>query len=80
MEFKCAIDQINDFDELSTNREVGFAFEYLQKCEKELMSDNEIDIEVYTKLVYLDSKLEITAVKQLYWCLQFTTRSDIIKV
>ena len=59
---------------------VGFAHKYLYKFKFESMSDDQIDIEVYAKLVKLDSRLGTTASEQLAKCLQFTTRSDIIKV
>ena len=36
--------------------------------------------EVYTKLVELDTRLGKKASRQLYECLENTTRSDIIKV
>ena len=58
----------------------GFANLYLRRFEKESKSDNEIDIQVYDKLVQLDSKLGTTASEQLTCCLVYTTRSDIIKV
>ena len=46
----------------------------------ESKTEDKIDIQVYTKLVKLDSKIGTTASKQLFWCLRFTTRSDIIEV
>ena len=53
---------------------------FLRRCEKELKSNDEIDIEVYTKLVQLDENLGITASEQLFSCLKETTRWEIIKV
>ena len=58
----------------------GFAQRYLRECDRQSKSDDQIDIQVYTKLVQLDSRLGTTASEQLAKCLQFTTRSDIIKV
>ena len=58
----------------------GFASRYLARIRKESNSDDQIDILVYSKLAQLDSKLGTTASEQLAKCLQFTTRSDIIKV
>ena len=49
-------------------------------CDKESKTDDKIDIQVYDKLVQLDSKLGTAASEQLCWCLQYTTRSDIIEV
>lgn len=58
----------------------GFAAKYLHRCSEEAKPDDEIDIEIYKKLSDLDSKLGKTASERLRLCLQFTTRSDIIKV
>ena len=60
---------------------VGFANRYLERrIEQESKSDDQIDIQVYIKLVQLDSRLGTTASEQLKECLKYTTRSDIIKV
>ena len=59
---------------------VGFAQIYLHQFNKGSNPEEEIDIEVYTKLVQLDSKLGTTASEQLYRSIYYTTRSDIIQV
>ena len=59
---------------------VSFAEVYLERFDKESKSDREIDREIYSKLVQLDSRLGTRASEQLFWCLSLTTRSDIIKV
>ena len=60
---------------------VGFAHAYLDRLiGKESKSDDEIDIQVYTKLVELDSRLDTTAAEQLFYCVQQTQRWDLIKV
>ena len=59
---------------------VGFADVYLQHCDEKSNSNEIFDIEVYKKLVELDTKLGTTASEQLYKCLQHTTRLDIMKV
>ena len=59
---------------------VGFASKYLWRCDKESKSDDEIDIQVYTTLVELDSKLGTTATEQLFQCVFDTQRLDLIKV
>ena len=69
---------LNEYEELKKKRFVGFAAKYLNKVKSKL--HDEIDIQVYTKLVQLDSRLGTTASEQLRWCLEFTSRSDIIKV
>ena len=57
-----------------------FALKYLDRCNEESTSNDNINKEVYTKLVELDSRLGTKASKQLYECLKYTDRSDIIKV
>ena len=57
-----------------------FAEEYLKQCNEESKSNDEFNMEVYIKLVQLDSRLGKTASKQLYKCLEKTTRLDIIEV
>ena len=59
---------------------LGFAPMYLNRCSKESNSDEKFDIQVYTKLVELDTRLGITTYEQLLGCLNQTTRLDIIKV
>ena len=59
---------------------VGFASIYLWRCYKESKSDDEIDIQVYSKLVELDSRLGTTAAEQLLHCVMVTQRLDLIKV
>ena len=56
-----------------------FAEEYLERCNKESKSNDNINKEVYTKLVELETRLGRKASEQLFWCLCYTTRSDIIK-
>ena len=62
-----------DYDLMKEEDYVGYADYYLGECIS-------IDKEVYSKLVELDTRLGTTASEQLYWCLQKTSRSDIIKV
>ena len=57
----------------------SFAAYYLDQC-GEAKSEDEIDIQVYTQLVEVDSRLGISAAEQLFACLCRTTRWDIIKV
>ena len=57
-----------------------FALKYLERCNEESKSNGNINKEVYTKLVELDTRLGKEASEQLYQCLEHTTRSDIIKV
>ena len=71
-------------------REAGLIFEawkdydcaeyYLHKCWNDSKMINEADATVYQRLVDIDSTLGTELSKQLYWCLYYTTRWDIIKV
>ena len=58
----------------------GFASYYLNKCQKRVLGINEADATVYQRLVDIDSTLGTELSDQLYWCLYYTTRWDIIKV
>ena len=58
---------------------IGFASKYLERFDEESKSDREIDREIYSKLVQLDSRLGTKASDQLYRCLSHTARLDIIK-
>ena len=69
--------------EVTKRKFVGYAEQYLDRCNTESNADvidSIIDIRVFSKLAELDSKLGTLAVKQLFWCLIYTTRWDIIKV
>ena len=57
-----------------------FAVNYLERCNEESKSNDKINKEAYTKLVELDKRLGTNPSFQLYECLKYTTRSDIIKV
>ena len=71
---------MNEYEESRKAGLYGFAHAYLHQCDKKSKTGDEIDIQVYTKLVKLDSKIGTTASEQLYCCLHCTTRSDIIEV
>ena len=79
---------MNDFEQVSDygglkeddGRWVGFAHKYLQRCKEKLQSDDEIDIDVYTQLVEVDSRLGSNASEQLLNCIRFSLRLDLIKV
>ena len=72
---------MKEYEEMKVEmKAVGFAHFYLHHYDKKSKIDDEIDIQVYTKLVQLDSRLGTTASEQLKECLKYTTRSDIIKV
>ena len=71
---------MTEYDLLRKENWVGFANVYLWRCDKDSKTENIADIEVYRTLVELDSRLGTTCSEQLYKCLLYTTRSDIIKV
>ena len=70
---------MNEFDEnKKKNGFIGYANVYLWRCKED--SNDQIDINVYKKLVELDTRLGVTASEQLYKCLPLTSRLDIIQV
>ena len=70
---------MDEFDEVAKKEgSVRFAHLYLSHFETE--SDEQIEIDVYKKLVELDKKLGTTASEQLFACLTITTQLDIIEV
>ena len=57
---------------------VGFSHLYLQQCNRSI--DNNVDAKTYNKLIYPDCSLGTSSSEELYWCLNYTTRLDLIKV
>ena len=53
---------------------------YLWRCNEESKSNDEIDKEIFSKLVELDTRLGTTAGEQLFGCVDHTLNLDIIKV
>ena len=62
-------------------KSLGFAVYYLAEF-GEAKSENEIDIQIYAKLMEVDSRLGISAAEQLFYCIHSlkTLRLDVIKV
>ena len=58
----------------------GYAEYYLYKCWNESKRINEADATVYKRLVDIDTTLGTELYKQLWGCVDYTTRWDIIKV
>ena len=52
----------------------------MHRCNKESKIGDIIDFEVYARLVDLDTKLGTCTAEQLFICLNYTTRWEIIKV
>ena len=57
-----------------------FALNFRTPRNQEFKTDEKIDVEVYARLVELDTKLGTRTSEQLFLCLFLTTRLDIIKV
>ena len=53
---------------------------YLFQCQKQSKTDDDIDIQVYTELIKLDSKLGTTATNQLFNSVRYLLGLDFIKV
>ena len=58
----------------------GYAEYYLRNCWNDSKLINEADVEVYKRLVNIDTNLGTELSLQLWRCLCWTTRLDIIKV
>ena len=58
----------------------GYAGFYLRKCWNDSKLKNEADVGVYKTLVDIDTNLGTDLSFQLWLCLRWTTRCDIIKV
>ena len=69
-----------NYNTLRSNDFLGYAELYLWHCNKESKSNDEIDIVVYKTLVELDARLGSTASEQLFKCVLYTSRFDIMKV
>ena len=68
------------YEKLRKDGYVGFANFYLYRCDEESKTENIADVQLYEKLVELDTRLGTTASEQLYWCLNYSLRLDLIKV
>ena len=71
---------MDEYENLKKGGFVGFAHAYLVQCDKKSKSDDEIDIQVYTTLVQLDSNLGTTAAEQLSTLVTSSLRLDLVKV
>jgi len=68
-------------DNLSVTHKIqGYADYYLAKCWNGSKMTNEAGVAIYLQLVEIDSVLGTPLSRQLWACLLWTTRSDIIKV
>ena len=71
----------NEFDVLREKLGyVGYANYYLKHCYDESELRNKADIEIYKILLEIDAKLGTTSTEQLFWCVFYSVRMDLIKV
>ena len=69
-----------DYDWIKKEDYFGYADYYLGKCQIDPKVTNEADATVYQKLIKIDTVLGTDASLQLFGCLYWTDRWDIIKV
>ena len=69
-----------DYDLIIIGGGAGYAHYYLLECGTLSERKDEADVYIYRQLVDIDSKLGTNASLQLFWCLAYTTRWDLIKV
>ena len=75
--------EINDkigYDRARSRGFVGFAELYLKQCNGETPSKNMANICIYKQLAMIDKILGTSNSEQLYWCLDKTSRKEIIMV
>ena len=71
----------NEFDELREEYGfVGFASYYLRGSYDESNLKNKAEISIYKQLLEIDSQLGTTQTEQLFWCVFYSVRMDLIKV
>ena len=59
---------------------VGYAHYYLQNCWNESELKNKADVTIYKQLLQIDAKLGTTQSEQLFECVRFSPRKDLIEV
>ena len=59
---------------------VGYAHYYLRKCWNESELENKADVIIYEKLLEIDAKMGTTQSEQLFGCVFYSLRMDLIKV
>ena len=70
----------NKFDELREKGFVGYAEYYLFKCWNESELKNKAVVAIYKQLLEIDAKLGTTQSEQLFKCVFYSLRMDLIKV
>ena len=59
---------------------VGYANYYLQKCWDKSELKNKADVTVYKQLLEIDAKLGTSQSEQLFQCIRYSPREDLIEV
>ena len=70
----------NKFEMLRENGFAGYAEYYLQGCWDKSELTNKADVDIYKQLIEIDAKLGTTQTEQLFWCVFYSLRMDLIKV
>ena len=71
----------NNFDVLREKHGFfGYASYYLRGCWDESELKNKADVSIYKQLLEIDSKLGTTQTEQLFECVFYSLRMDLIKV
>ena len=74
-------EKLKDYDWIKKETsDYGYAGYYLRNCWNDSKMINEADAKVYKRLVDIDTNLGTELPLQLWRCLCWTTRWDIIKV
>ena len=68
------------FDQLRKLGFVGYANYYLPNCFDKSQLVNKADVTIYKQLLEIDSKLGTTQAEQLFECVFWSVRMDLIKV
>ena len=75
------LNQVSEYDSLRQTKLGGFANQYLEQCNNEFETDDEVNIQVFSKLVELDSRRgKTSAAEQLFHCIHQSLRLDIVEV
>ena len=74
------MDQVEKHDKLREFGYVGYANYYLQKCWDKSELKNKADVSIYKQLLEIDAKLGTTQSEQLFWCVFYSLRMDLIQV
>ena len=69
-----------DYDALRKVGWVGYAHYYLVKCWNKSELRNNADVAIYKQLLEIDAKLGTTQSEQLFGCVFYSLRIDLIKV